>query len=315
MMMMMTTTARMMKTAIRTIMINIAVPVLMAFTTITVLLIIVVVCMLYQSSHIIIIYLHKPCHHTRFLSYSSRSPQDNSSASIVRAATNEGNMKKLHIYIYRDILKKKYIYILFLIQLIDIDWPLNTESLGMIGTVAFSKGGGKPAGDSTACALQGHLLVKHSELENDGFRNESHLPEIHLQLSVGDQAGSKTKSWSSLTASSKPLLKTMPWKKKYIVYGQHTLTPPVKQMAQIPMYWSSMAPYSPFFGSCAINFEPGVHVNRDRDVQPFFITSTRLWIFQVCHPHVSLSISWNGPPKHAQVRENHWSNNYSIYSV
>ena len=110
MMMMMTTTARMMKTAIRTIMINIAVPVLMAFTTITVLLIIVVVCMLYQSSHIIIIYLHKPCHHTRFLSYSSRSPQDNSSASIVRAATNEGNMKKLHIYIYRDIYK---IYIYF----------------------------------------------------------------------------------------------------------------------------------------------------------------------------------------------------------
>lgn len=107
----MTTTARMMKTAIRTIMINIAVPVLMAFTTITVLLIIVVVCMLYQSSHIIIIYLHKPCHHTRFLSYSSRSPQDNSSASIVRAATNEGNMKKLHIYIYIEIYWKKNIYI------------------------------------------------------------------------------------------------------------------------------------------------------------------------------------------------------------
>ena len=105
----------------------------------------------------------------------------------MRAATNEGNMKKLHIYI-EIYIYNIYIYnILFPNQLIDIDCPLNTESLGMIGTVAFSKGCGKPAGDSTACALQGHLLVKH-------LRNESHLPEIHLQLSFGDQAGAKTKS-------------------------------------------------------------------------------------------------------------------------
>ena len=37
-------------------------------------------------------------------------------------------------------------------------------------------------------------------------------------------------------------------------------------------------------------------------------------VFQVrmFDPHVSLSISWNGPPKHAQVRENQRSNNCSI---